>query len=338
MIRIVIALAMLVALGREASSEAAAASAAPRLKQLVSVTAEIVRIGDLVENAGAAADIAVFRAPDPGQTGSVSVARVAEALRPYDVARLDTGGLSEVVVTRLSRAITQDAITERIKRSVAGRHGFGTAQNLSVVLDRDIRVMHVETSATADLAIARMSVNPRTGRFDVQFELPGSNVARRLPLRFTGTVAEMVEVATLARALRPGEVIKEADVVLERRRKAEVGGEAISAEQAIGLAARRPLRGGQLLRPADLMRPQLVQRNEAVTIVYEVPGVLLTVRGKALESGAVDEIVSVLNTQSNRTIQARVSGPGRVAVAAIAAFVTTAAGPDLRNPSRRRTQ
>ena len=100
MIRIALAVAMTVALGGLACAETAAA--APRLKELVTVTSEIVRIGDLVENAGAAADVAVFRAPDLGQTGAVPVARIAEALRPYDVTGIDTGGLSEVVVTRLS--------------------------------------------------------------------------------------------------------------------------------------------------------------------------------------------------------------------------------------------
>ena len=50
MIRLVLALAMVAMLGRAASAEAP--SAAPRLKELVTVSAEIVRIGDLVENAG----------------------------------------------------------------------------------------------------------------------------------------------------------------------------------------------------------------------------------------------------------------------------------------------
>ena len=86
----------------------------------------------------------VFRAPDLGQTGAVPVARIAEALRPYDVTGLDTGGLTEVVVTRLSRALTAKDITDRIARAFAGQYGFGDAQNLAVILDRDIRILHVE--------------------------------------------------------------------------------------------------------------------------------------------------------------------------------------------------
>jgi flagella basal body P-ring formation protein FlgA len=335
MTRTIITLAVLLVISREAAAQAASA---PRLKELVTVTSEIVRIGDLVENAGAAANVAVFRAPDLGQTGTVPIAAGAEALRPHDVAGLDTGGLTEVVVTRLSRTISSKDIAERLTRAFAGQFGFGDARSLNVTVDRDVRILHVEATATADLAVARMHVEPRTGRFNVAFELPGSASARRLPLRFTGTVTEMVETATLLRSVKTGDVIKASDVITERRPKAEVGDDAISAEQATGLSAKRSLRSGQPLRAADLMRPHVVRRNQSVTITYEVPGILLTVRGKALEAGAVGDIVGVLNVQSNRTIQAAVVGPGRVSIAPAVPLVAAAMTSAPDHPAQPRTQ
>ena len=212
MIRIVLALVMVAACGLEATAETT--PAAPRLRELVAVSSEIVRIGDLVENAGAAADVPVFRAPDLGQTGAVQLARIIEALRPYDLTGLDTGGLNEVVVTRLSRAMTAKDITDRIARAFAGQYGFGDAQNIAVILDREIRILHVEPTVTSDLVVARMNVEPRTGRFDIAFELPGSTLSRRSALRFTGTVTETVEAATLTRSLKPGEVVKASDVIV----------------------------------------------------------------------------------------------------------------------------
>jgi flagella basal body P-ring formation protein FlgA len=336
MIRIVLALIMAAALGGEACAESK--SAAPRLKELVTVSSEVVRIGDLLENAGAAADVAVFRAPDLGQTGAVQVSRIADALRPYDVTGLETSGLSEVVVTRLSRALTAKDITDRIARAFAGQYGFGDAQNIAVILDREIRILHVEPTVTDDLVVARMNVEPRTGRFDIAFELPGSTLSRRSALRFTGTVTETVEAATLTRSLKPGEVVKASDVIVERRPKTEVRGEGMAANQAVGLAAKVALRNGQALRTDDLIKPQVVQRNEAVTIYYEVPGIMLTVRGKALEAGAMGDVVGVLNIQSNRTIQATVIAPGRVSIAAPGPLIATAAAPATDDLSPPRTQ
>ena len=63
MIRFILSLALIATFAHGARSQQAAAPAA-KLRELVTVTAELVRIGDLVENAGASANIAVFRAPE----------------------------------------------------------------------------------------------------------------------------------------------------------------------------------------------------------------------------------------------------------------------------------
>ena len=325
------------AAGAEANIQASIQDKAPRLRELVTVTSEVVRIGDLVDNPGRAADVPVFRAPDLGQTGAVLVQRVADALRPYEITDVDTGGLSEVVVTRLSRPIGSKDVADRIARAVAGQYGFGDAQNISVTFDRDVRMMHVEANVNADLLVSRMNVEPRNGRFDISFELPGSAAARRLVLRFTGTVREMVEVATLTRTLRQGEVVKGSDVTIDRRPKAEAGLEGVSPEQAIGLALKSPLRAGAALRQSDLVKPLAIQRNEPVTITYEVPGIMLTVRGKATEAGAVGDVINILNIQSNRPVQATVTGPGRVAVTPAMPIVAAAASSFADDQSARNT-
>jgi flagellar basal body P-ring formation protein FlgA len=205
----------------------------------------------------------------------------------------------------------------RIADVVAGQPGVGEARNLSVTLDRDARPIQLEPSVTGELQVARAYYEPRSGRFDITFDVTGSSAARRVPLRYVGTAIEMVEAAVLTRPLGRGEVLKASDLAIERRPKAEVRGDfASSIADAVGRAARRPLRAGEVLRTADLMKPDLVQRNEAVTLVYEVPGLVLTIRGKALESGAEGDTINILNMQSKRTVQGTVSGPGQVTIAA----------------------
>lgn len=300
----------------EDAPPAAAVAAVPALKSEVVVTGALVRIGDLVEHAGPAANVAVFRAPDLGQTGAVAAARVLEALRGHGVLLVDTRDITEVAVTRSSRVITAKAIEERIIQALAGRYGLGEAENLTVAVDRDLRPIQVEVSAGADLQVARAAYDPRTGRFDISFELPGSAVARQLNLRFTGSASESVAVPILTRALARGDVVKQFDVATERRPKNTAGPDVLTRPtDIVGLAARHALRPGQPLKAGDLMKPELVQRNEPVTIVYETPGIVLSVRGKALETGAEGDLVNVLNVQSKRTLQAVVSGPGRVTIA-----------------------
>ena len=52
--------------------------ATPVLRANVTVSGDIVRIGDVIDNAGSAAQIAIYRAPDLGTTGSLQVAQVVE--------------------------------------------------------------------------------------------------------------------------------------------------------------------------------------------------------------------------------------------------------------------
>jgi flagellar basal body P-ring formation protein FlgA len=247
------------------------------------------------------------------------VARVVDAVRPHHIIGLDTRGIAEVVVSRASRAITAKDFEARIVRAVAGQNGLVEGQNLALNFDNDVRTIHVEPNG-AELRVARLSFEPRTGRFDVSFELPGSVAARRLPLRFTGSLVETYDAIVLARPVAQGEILKASHFTVTRRPKAELAtaAAAIDPEQAEGLAARRALRPGQIVRQADLMKAEVVQRNETVTITYEVPGILLSVRGQALEAGARGDLINVLNIQSKKTVAATITGPGRVSVASVA--------------------
>ncbi|MGE0751042.1 MAG: flagellar basal body P-ring formation chaperone FlgA [Variibacter sp.] len=287
----------------------------PALKAEATVTSDVVRIRDLVENPGVVADVAIFRSPDLGHTGTVETARIIDAIRPYKLVGIDTRGLTEVVVTRTSRTITTKQLEERIAAALAKRPGLGDAKDIAVTFDRDIRALEIDPAAIGTLHVARLYYDPSNGRFDITFELPGQT-ARRSLLRYTGIATETVPAVIPLRALGRGETIRESDVVLERRPKAEAGDGIVGRmDAAVGMAVKRALRVGQALRTADLMKPEVVKQNETVTITYQRPGIVLSIRGKALESGAEGDVVNVLNVQSKRTIQTTVAGPGRVIAA-----------------------
>jgi flagella basal body P-ring formation protein FlgA len=324
------ALITLLALTAPAAAQGldAASSAGPTLKASATVMGELVRIGDLVENAGAVADVPIFRAPDLGQTGSVPVASVLEAVRGHHIIGLETHGLSEVAVTRAARAITAKDVEARILRALAGKYGLPDSINLAVVFDNDVRTFEVEATATNELAVARLGYEPRTARFDVAFELPGSVVARRLPLRFTGSLSETFEAVVPTHEIAQGQVLNVADLAIERRPKSNLSSSTLTTiEQAQGLSAKHALRAGQVIRAADVAKPELVGRGETVTIVFQVPGIMLTIVGKAAEPGALGDVINVLNVQTKHTVQATVIGPGRVSVNAPGARLAANATP-----------
>jgi flagella basal body P-ring formation protein FlgA len=288
--------------------------AAPVLRASVTVAGDVVRIGDIIDNAGTSAQIAIYRAPDLGATGSLPTAQVLGVLRAHQVIGVDTRDLTEISVTRLARTLEGKDIELQVVRALEHRNGLGDAANLSLTFDRDVQDLKLDASNSGAMQPGSVRFESRNGRFDVTFEIANDSVSTPTRLRFTGTAIETVEAAVLTRNVERNEVIKSSDVVVERRPKAEVGGDVAARDHAVGMQARKQLRAGQALKTADLAKPDLVQRDQNVTLIYESVGLYLTIRGKALEGGAEGDVVNVLNLQSKRTVSGVVIGRGQVSI------------------------
>ncbi|GAW40597.1 flagellar basal body P-ring biosynthesis protein FlgA [Brevundimonas sp. SH203] len=106
--------------------------------------------------------------------------------------------------------------------------------------------------------------------------------------------------------------------VAVRRAEAPIQG---VAETAADPAAVQPM-ARAAYRPAASQ--QVIARNDMVRVTYQVGGVNLAVMGKAMRSAGLGEPVAIMNTSSNRVIDAVASGPGQ-AVAGPAAEAARAA-------------
>jgi flagella basal body P-ring formation protein FlgA len=307
------------------SFSARAQNSVPALKPEAVVTGDFVRVGDVLENAGANASQPIFKSPELGASGTIQVHRVMEALRAHGILVFDTRNLTEVLVSRTSRSVTLSDLGRAIAEAAAKRYEIANASDLSVTFDQHMKAIQVEPGVADAPRIVSVVVDQRTNRFEAIVDMPGSLVLRRSPVRMTGTLIETAEVVTLARAISRSETIRESDIIIERLPRADVVNEAISrADLVVNQAARRPLRAGQTLRAADLMKPQIIARDDAVTIIFKTKAITLTLRGKAMGSGAEGEMISVLNPQSKRVVQATITAPG-VVVVHDANPVTTAA-------------
>jgi flagellar basal body P-ring formation protein FlgA len=296
------------------SAPDAAVIALPVLRANVNVTSDVVRIGDVIDNAGAAAQIAIYRAPDLGTTGSLPTAQVLAALRAHQVIGVDTKDIKLVTVTRLARNVDAGDIQKAVAQALEHRSGLGDAANLSLTFDRDVQDLHLEAFNTGAMQPVAVRYEPRSTRFDVSFEIGNDSNAAPTRLRFTGSAIETVEAAVLTRNVERADVLKSSDIMIERRPKAEIGGDAAVRQSALGMQVRRPMRAGQALKVADLAKPDLVQRDQGVTLIYQSSGLYLTTRGKALDSGTEGDVVNVLNLQSKRTVTGVVSGRGQVTI------------------------
>jgi flagella basal body P-ring formation protein FlgA len=287
----------------------------PSLKDTAAVEGEFVRLGDLIENIGSNAKTPVFRAPELGQTGTIQVYRIIEAARANGVSVFDTRGIAEVLVTRSARTVPIADINRAVAETAAKQIGIDDPGNVSVYFDASVRPFVVEPNAATTPRIVQFNYDPRSQRFDASVDVPGSAATRKKAARISGYLYESVEVPTLARAFTRGELVRDGDIEMQRRPKAELTPDTIrNAAAVVGHAARRDLRAGLPLRISELMKPELVGRGDTVTLTFESPGVVLSVRARAVESGTEGDVIQVINPQSKRTVQATIDGPGHVIV------------------------
>jgi flagella basal body P-ring formation protein FlgA len=85
-------------------------------------------------------------------------------------------------------------------------------------------------------------------------------------------------------------------------------------ETIIGKIARRTLIAGQLIALDAIRAPFAVTQGQAVQMVYERDGLSITGQGVAMQSAAIDEIVSVRNPDTGIIIKGRVMPNHSVAV------------------------
>ncbi|WP_210163422.1 flagellar basal body P-ring formation chaperone FlgA [Lutibaculum baratangense] len=286
------------------------AEAGSQLRGAITVTGPLVTLGDLFTDAGEAADIAVFQAPDPGTTGAVTASRVIAAAAAHGLAT-DPADIAKVDVTRESRVIEAHEVEQAVASAIAER--IAADGDTEIKLD-DPDPLHVEADAASPIEVSDLRFDPRTTRFSARITIPGSRTLSG-GRQVTGRALQMVDLPILQRQVRRGETISPADVAFERMPlSAAPAGAVRQITDVVGMSARTALRAGAPV-PADrLMEPILVGRNEPVTIIYRNAGLVLTVRGRSLGDGARGHLITVMNSQSKRTVEAVVSGPGQVVV------------------------
>jgi flagellar basal body P-ring formation protein FlgA len=306
---------------------------APRLKAIAVVESDSVRLSDLVEGMDMRGDMALFGAPQPGQAGAISTSRIISAARDHGIAGIETGGLSSVVVRRAGRRISPEDIAAALKQVLVRDHQVVTDAELELTSGQ--MEVTVEASSTEAVSIRSMNYSGSSGRFEATFVVPGNRALELQPARIVGTVADVARVPVLTRAILKGDVVSISDFTMERRRRSEMNGDVVTdATKLADTVAKRALPRGTIMRDADVQRPDAIDRNAAVTLVYEQPGLQLTLRGRALQAGTLGDVIQVQNVTSKKIVEGTITAPGRVTVApgSAPALTASASRPNTRTP------
>ncbi|MEM8796749.1 MAG: flagellar basal body P-ring formation chaperone FlgA [Pseudomonadota bacterium] len=281
------------------------------LKRAAIVYGDIVYARDLFKNAGDLGGEALFLSPDPGRTGRISATRVADEARTIGLYDVNLNGIEIVEVTRPSQIVRRQEVLEALRQAVHDA--------IPQTIDFEIRTSeipaetHVDARIENPFSVETMSLSSQSPHFQTSVTFKTYNGTRKIPVR--GAIIEMKTVHMASRDIERGAVLSAADLIEERIPAVKVRSGAVSSpDLLIGKAAVRRVSQGRLIREQDVGEPELIQPNDPVMILYAIPGLLLTVQGRALDAGAKDDVIGVMNLQSRRVIRARVNNRGEVIV------------------------
>ena len=309
-------LALLVLGGIATSAHANATGGAElALRRQIAVEGTTIRLADLFDGiaAGETAETVVAYAPQPGRRAVFDaewLGRLAYRLR---LNWRPTSRLDRTIVQRISTVVSGEhialALVDELKRR-------GMQGDVDLELSNRNLMLHIDSRLPATVEIASLATDARTERFTAVVAVPaGDPQAQRFQV--TGQIFATVEVPVPTRALRPGDPIAERDIEWRRVRAAEVRTNMVTdTALIIGQEARRPLRAGTPIRVSDLREPITVAKGSTVTMIYRTATILLTATGRAKQSGSAGDVIRVVNTQTDKSIDARILGPDRVEVIA----------------------
>ncbi len=278
------------------------------LKSNPTVTGPMITFGDLFDNTGDAATVPVIASPRPGQKISIDARSLAALASNHGLAWANIAGLSSVDVTRASRVIGADDISDAIAKALSAQ---SNGRDLDVHLLQSGFALNAAADDLSPPQVTITTYDEHSGRFEAQVSAPGGD-----GIAVNGVAYEVMSVPVLARPFERGEVITDADLTWTKMRIDTLSRQVITdPKQIIGLTARRPLRSGLPLMTADIERPAVVNKGALVLMTYKIPGMSSTDTGRALEQGAVGDTISVVNEHSHRTVQAVVIAANEVSLA-----------------------
>lgn len=289
---------------------AGSALAAPSLKSDIIVTAAVVTFGEMFDDAGLAAEDALFRAPRPGTSGRVTLTDIKAAAARIGIESFDSRGLDGVRVTRATTIVDESTLAAVIAADLAGRGIVGEGMTAHATFATPFTAINSEAVAHP-ASIVSLRYLPGNESFSARIAIAGLDT----PVDVSGKIELMIQAPHLIGSFPAGTIISAADVAMRPvpLRFADSTGIA-RIEDIVGKALTRQSRDGMMLKPADVAVPLAVAKNDLVTIYFRRGPMVLTVKGQAITGATIGGPLQVLNLMSKRVISATAIAAGAVEV------------------------
>jgi len=215
-----------------------------------------------------------------------------------------------------SALVATPAVASGLADTIAGtlQARIPAAGRYKVMLPGEDDLSATGTATVAKWSIRELHYNPQTQSFT-------GTVARRNELgneevaHVSGTAYPVIDVPALAHDMQAGETVQASSLAtIEVPAARTMASLVTAANTLVGQVTRRNLRSGTPLFAYDFSKPVVVRKGDLVTIVLEYPGIQLSAQGQATANAGKGDVIALLNTNSRRLVEARITGPGMAVI------------------------
>ena len=284
--------------------------AAADLKPDTVLTDDYIRLGDIfsgVQNA----DYVLGPAPQPGKDMILNDGTLYKIASALDVDWKPTSSTDQIILRRDAVVIPEATISNAVETKIKDQ---GVDENFTMIFTNQIHDLSLPAGTDETIEITAFRFDPHNDVFNAVVVAPSSeNPIKRISL--SGRIERLVSIPVLKNSLKSGDIIGANDIdFIEMPNNKINNGMILKEQDLINMTPRRTISAGKPVIVNDLDYPKMVGRGDDITLIFEQGPMVLTVKGKSLQDGAMGDSVRVTNLDSNKNLSGTVTADREVTI------------------------
>jgi flagella basal body P-ring formation protein FlgA len=286
------------------------AAFAASLKSDGIIEGDYIKLGDVFDGVKNA-EYVLGPAPAPGKDMILNARTLYKIASALDVDWSPATSGEQLILRREASVISQEEITRQLESSIK-ENGVKEKFSISYMNAPSDIILPFNTEQT--LEVTAFTFDPQRDSFNAVIVAPSAeNPLKRMSV--AGRVERLTPVPVLKNSLKNGDIISSLDIDwIDLPHNKIANGTLMTEKDLVDMTPRRIAAAGKPLGMNDLEHPTMVDRGDEVTLVFANGPMLLSVKGKAMQAGAIGDTVRVSNTDSNKNLTGIVTAHREVTI------------------------
>lgn len=274
------------------------------------ISGDYIKLGDIF-NGTKNAEYILGPAPAPGKDMVLNARTLYKIAAALDVDWSPSSSTEQIVLKREASVIPEVEIGTVLESELkkAGVEDKFTLHFMNPPGD-----IVLPANAATTMEVTAFNFDAQKDSFNAVIVAPSAeNPLKRVSV--SGRIDRLVAVPVLKNSLKNGDIIGAMDIdFIDIPNNRIANGTILDEKDLVNMTPRRVLHGGKPVIINELEHPKMVDRGDAITLIFANGPMMLTVKGKSMQAGALGDTVRVSNTDSNKNLQGVVTAHREVTI------------------------